>query len=53
MEDNFLIKESLQIGNINGLEVALELAELQRETGKDIDYLISSLKELIKERKAQ
>lgn len=47
MEINY-IKEAVKEGKIAGLELALKLAELSREKSKDIDYLISSLKDLIK-----
>ena len=47
------IQESLKIGNINGLETALQLAELQKESRGDLDYYIASLKGLIKQRKEQ
>lgn len=51
MSDENFIRESLQVGNINGLETALTLAELQKESNGDLDYFIVSLKALIREKK--
>lgn len=46
MENNY-IKEAMHVGVEHGLDLALQLAKLQRDSGKDIDYLITSLLELI------
>lgn len=43
------MKLAYEEGKIYGLEIALELAELQKESRGDLDYLIATLKEKIKE----
>lgn len=43
------IQDAVREGKIGGLKLALELALMQRQEGGDIDYLITSLQELIKQ----
>lgn len=43
------IQDAAREGKIGGLKTALELALMQKQEGGDIDYLITSLKELIKQ----
>lgn len=43
------IQEAATEGKIGGVKLALELALMQRQEGGDIDYLITSLRELIKQ----
>lgn len=42
------LNTALQIGEINGLEAALQLAELSRQESNDIDYFIEALRSVVK-----
>lgn len=42
------IQEAFKEGRVGALEQALIIAEMHREYGQDIDYVITSLKELVK-----